>query len=233
LVVARGVDGELVEEFAGAGVDDADVEVVDEQDDVGSAVGSADADVSELAGHAQGHGAGLVYDVVPDPVVGVGVAAGTGQGLGHGVVERCRCRPVRQRERCGRCWLYSATKRSSRACAVGAGEPVVGEVGLPGLVRHRGLEPDVGRLRLLLRLRDDRAVRVRIRWMVARDRAVPWCWARCQPRVSAPASCPSSRSCLCRRRTSSTVSGGVAPGEVLGRRDRGSNAAWPRPGSGP
>ena len=47
LVVAGGVDGEFAEEFAGGGVDDADVEVVDEQDDVGSGVGSADADVVE------------------------------------------------------------------------------------------------------------------------------------------------------------------------------------------
>ena len=39
--------------------------------------------------------------------------------------------------------------------AVGSGEPVVGEVGLPGLVRHRGFEPDVGGLGSLLRLGDD------------------------------------------------------------------------------
>ncbi len=45
MVVLGGVDGELAEEFAGDGVDDADVEVLDEQDDVGSLVGSADADV--------------------------------------------------------------------------------------------------------------------------------------------------------------------------------------------
>ena len=45
---------------------------------MGSAVGSADADVAELAGRAQGDGPGLVDDVVPDPVVGVGVAAGSG-----------------------------------------------------------------------------------------------------------------------------------------------------------
>jgi len=38
--------------------------------------------------------------------------------------------------------------------AVGVGEPVVGEVGLPGLVRHRGFEADVGGLRSLLRLGD-------------------------------------------------------------------------------
>jgi hypothetical protein len=36
------------------GVDDGDVEVLDEQDDVGSGVGSAVADVAEAAGDAQG-----------------------------------------------------------------------------------------------------------------------------------------------------------------------------------
>ena len=50
----RGEGSELAEEFAGDGVDDPDVQVLDEQDDVGSAVGSADADVTELSGHAQG-----------------------------------------------------------------------------------------------------------------------------------------------------------------------------------
>ncbi|MGZ8766995.1 MAG: hypothetical protein ACXWYK_01630, partial [Aeromicrobium sp.] len=49
LVVACWVDGELSEQFSGDGVDDADVQVVDEQDDVGSGVGSADADVVQAA----------------------------------------------------------------------------------------------------------------------------------------------------------------------------------------
>jgi len=35
--------------------------------------------------------------------------------------------------------------------AVGPGEPVVGEVGLPAFVGHRGFEADAGRLRPLLR----------------------------------------------------------------------------------
>lgn len=39
--------------------------------------------------------------------------------------------------------------------AVGAGESVVGEVRLPGLVGHYGLEPDVGGLGSLLGLRGD------------------------------------------------------------------------------
>jgi hypothetical protein len=43
--------------------------------------------------------------------------------------------------------------------AVGEGEPVVGEVGLPGLVRHGRLEADVGRLRSLLGLGGDEPCR--------------------------------------------------------------------------
>jgi hypothetical protein len=42
LVVAVGVDGELAEEFAGGGVDDADVEVVNEFEDLGSGVLGSD-----------------------------------------------------------------------------------------------------------------------------------------------------------------------------------------------
>jgi hypothetical protein len=38
LVAAGDVDGEFAEEFAGGGVDDADVAVGDEDDDVGSGV---------------------------------------------------------------------------------------------------------------------------------------------------------------------------------------------------
>jgi hypothetical protein len=45
LVVAGGVEGEVAEHFAGGGVDDPDVEVGDEEDDGGSGVGSAQADV--------------------------------------------------------------------------------------------------------------------------------------------------------------------------------------------
>ena len=38
LVVAAGVDGQFAEELPGGGVDDADLEVVDEHDEVGSGV---------------------------------------------------------------------------------------------------------------------------------------------------------------------------------------------------
>jgi hypothetical protein len=49
LVVPGGVEGEFAEEFAGGGVDDADVQVLDEHDDVGPGVGPADADVVQTA----------------------------------------------------------------------------------------------------------------------------------------------------------------------------------------
>ena len=49
LVAAGGVEGECSEDFVGGGVDDADVEVADEQDDAGSGVGSADSDVVHAA----------------------------------------------------------------------------------------------------------------------------------------------------------------------------------------
>ena len=45
MVAALGVDGEGADDFAGGGVDDADVELVDEQDDAGSVEGSSEADV--------------------------------------------------------------------------------------------------------------------------------------------------------------------------------------------
>lgn len=55
---------------------------MDEQDDVGSGVGSPDVDVVQSAVDPEGHGPGFVDEVVTDPVVGVGVAAVAGQGLG-------------------------------------------------------------------------------------------------------------------------------------------------------
>ena len=96
LVVAGGVDGQLAEEFAGGGVDDADVEVLDEQDDAGSGVGSADADVVQPAGDAQGDVAGCVDAVVADPVVGVGAAVAGRGWLWAGVVGGRGGGPVRQ-----------------------------------------------------------------------------------------------------------------------------------------
>ena len=85
MVAAGGVEGEAAEQFAGGGVDDAHVEVGDEQDDAGSGVGSADADVVEVAIDAQGDGAAVVDAVVTDAEMGV-VAAVAGVGFGAGGV---------------------------------------------------------------------------------------------------------------------------------------------------
>ena len=54
LVVAGGVEDEVAEQFAGGGVDDAEVAVGDEHDDAGSGVFMAEADVVEAAVVAEG-----------------------------------------------------------------------------------------------------------------------------------------------------------------------------------
>jgi hypothetical protein len=83
LVVAVGVEGELAQELAGGGVDDPDVEVADQEQDAGSGVGAADADVVELPGVAECDLAGVVDAVGADPVVGVGGAVAW-DGFGPG-----------------------------------------------------------------------------------------------------------------------------------------------------
>src|SRR6185437_6006919 len=91
LVVAGGVQGEL----SGGGVDDADVEVLNQEEDMGSGAVLADADVVEAAVIAEGDGAGVVDAVGADAVVGVGVAVTRG-GLGPGGVGGGRGGVVRQ-----------------------------------------------------------------------------------------------------------------------------------------
>ena len=61
----------MAEEFAGGGVDDSEVQVVDEHENAGSGVGSADADVVEAAVDAQGQGAVGVDAVGADSLVGI------------------------------------------------------------------------------------------------------------------------------------------------------------------
>jgi hypothetical protein len=104
LVVAGGVDGELAEEFAGGGVDDADVQVLDEQQDVGSGVGPADADVVQAPVDPQRDAAGLVDLVGADAVVGVGGAVSPGStwsslgrssGMTRDISPVCRETPAR------------------------------------------------------------------------------------------------------------------------------------------
>jgi hypothetical protein len=64
-------------------VDDADVQVLDEQQDVGAGVGAAGAEMAQAAGDAQGDGAVAVDADAADAVVGVaGAVAGGGPGPG-------------------------------------------------------------------------------------------------------------------------------------------------------
>ncbi len=96
LVVVAGVDDQVAEDLSGGGVDDGDVVVLDEQDDVGSGVGSTDADVAESAGDAQGDAAGLVDLVVADAVVGVAAAVDGRGSFGQAGVDRGGCGVVGQ-----------------------------------------------------------------------------------------------------------------------------------------
>jgi hypothetical protein len=73
LVVAVGVEGEGSEELAGVGVDDADVEVSDEEDDGGAGEVAAEADVVHASAAAERDRSGGVDAVVADAVVGAGL----------------------------------------------------------------------------------------------------------------------------------------------------------------
>jgi hypothetical protein len=53
LVVVGGVEGEVAQQFAVGGVEDSGVQVVDEDQDAGSGVGSADADLVRAPVDAQ------------------------------------------------------------------------------------------------------------------------------------------------------------------------------------
>ncbi len=117
LVVAVGVEGEVAEHFSGGGVDDADVEVFDEEDDGGLSVGSADSHVVEFAGGAEGDDSVVTDDVLSGPVVAVCQVGGGGFGEplrllgwfvgGNGGVDGCcMCRRRRRGGLVGRggCW---------------------------------------------------------------------------------------------------------------------------------
>jgi hypothetical protein len=91
LVVAGGVEREFAQEFAGGGVDDADVAVLDQEQDVGSGVGSSDADVVQSSVVAQGDDSGGVDVIAADPGVGWdGRRVGGRGGLQAGEVGRER-----------------------------------------------------------------------------------------------------------------------------------------------
>ena len=78
-------------------MDDPDIEVLDEQDDGGSGVGSPDADMEESALVAEGDLALVVDDVAADAVVVVELAAGGGSSFGQGVVDGGRGGAMGQR----------------------------------------------------------------------------------------------------------------------------------------
>jgi hypothetical protein len=82
LVVAGGVENEVAEQFAGGGVEDADLQVLDEQQDVGSGAGPADADVVQAAAGARADVAGFADAVAADALVGAGGPV-TGTALGR------------------------------------------------------------------------------------------------------------------------------------------------------
>ena len=85
MVVPGGVECEVSEDFSGGGVDDGDVEFLGEDQDAGSVVNTADADVVEASVDAECDGGGLVDAVGADPVVGVD--SGGGVGFGSTVVD--------------------------------------------------------------------------------------------------------------------------------------------------
>ena len=78
--MAVGIEGEVADDFAGGGVDDADLEVVDEHHDRGVGEGSADAEVLEMTVVSECHFAGFVDAVVADSELAVGVVVGSGFG---------------------------------------------------------------------------------------------------------------------------------------------------------
>src|SRR5215472_1076387 len=97
LVGTGEVEGEGSEDLAGGGVDDANIEVLDEQDDGGSGMGSTDADVEQAAGDPQGDLAGGVDHVMSDSAMVVECAAGHGRRFGPGVVHGGGGSPVGER----------------------------------------------------------------------------------------------------------------------------------------
>ncbi len=101
MVVGVRVEGEGSEEFAGLVVDDADFEVVDDHDDRGSGVGSADADVVEASSVSEADFVVVVDGVITDPVGGFG--SGVWCGFWEGVVGGGW--GSSGEGRCGRWWL--------------------------------------------------------------------------------------------------------------------------------
>ena len=94
-------------------------------------------------------------DGVDHPIVSEGGGGDPMQG--HGFAECCGDDGAGDGAVCGHVQgIAGAVVEPADDLRVGAGaEPVMGEVGLPGLVRHRGFEPEVGGPRSLLRFGED------------------------------------------------------------------------------
>jgi len=95
LVVPGRVEDQFAEQFTCRDVDDADVQVLDQERDAGSGVGAAGTDVVQPAAGAQGEVPGLAVLVTADPVVGAGAAV-AGGSFGPGTVGGSGSGPVRQ-----------------------------------------------------------------------------------------------------------------------------------------
>jgi hypothetical protein len=86
LVIDGWVEDQLADELSGGGVDDANLEAVDQHQDGGSGVGSSDADVVQPAVVTQGEFAGSIDHIAADPGLRLG-AGGCGRvGFGSGLV---------------------------------------------------------------------------------------------------------------------------------------------------
>src|SRR5688572_5861763 len=86
LVIDGWVEDQLADELAGGGVDDADVEAVDQHQDGGSGVGSADADVVQPAVVAEGEFAVAVDHIAADPGLWFSFLGCGRGGFGSGLV---------------------------------------------------------------------------------------------------------------------------------------------------
>jgi hypothetical protein len=73
LVIDGWVENQLADDLAGGGVGDTDVEAVDQHQDKGSGVGSADTDVVESACLTEGEFAVAIDHVAADPGLRLGL----------------------------------------------------------------------------------------------------------------------------------------------------------------
>ena len=114
---------EFSEYFSGGGVDDGDVEVLDEDQDAGSVVGAADSDVVEASVMAQGDRSGLVDAVGAEVVVGVTAGCWVGFGSAVGSPRTSRHRRLKPD---GERSLPTADRQCALSAGVGYGVDIEG-----------------------------------------------------------------------------------------------------------